>query len=135
MSYRFNIDAERATGFVRISGHADAATFNQAADAMMSAPEWEPGFSTLWDIEPAAVVDITPEGMKSLVDRKLQRDRELNLSGKIAILLPRETLRDVAMLTRHLASSDDRVIEVFTDRSAAEEWLGLDGHSNPWSGE
>ncbi len=124
MPYRLHVDPVRKRGLVELTGYVDAPALDEAADALVAAPGWGRDFGSLWDLRPATTVDVTPEGLKALVDRKEKRDEALALSGRIAVVVAREAVLGVAQFAVRRARASRREVRVFATVEEAEAWLG-----------
>lgn len=124
MPYRYAIEPAYGVAFVQVTGYTDAELLDQAADAVLADAHWRTGFSTVWDLRGASL-DITPDGFSALVARKLEREQDSDLRGKIAIILNRDVMLSLAHLAKLLASTPARELGVFPDEYQACAWLGL----------
>lgn len=125
MPYTYRIDADHKLGIVRLTGSVNADLLDQAADAAYGDAQWKPHFDAIWDLRPSAEVIISLDDIDRLLEQKFERDAELNLEGKVAILIDRDSLVGVAHLYRHRASHPTREVQVFVRERYAREWLGL----------
>ncbi len=115
-----------------MSGYVDAAELNAAADAQASHREFASDFNSLWDLRHTRVVDVSPDGMEKLVERKLERDSSLRLRGKIAIVVNRHTVAGAALLAKVKGTrKPGRIIDVFPTEKQALAWLAEDLRQSP----
>lgn len=115
-----------------MSGYVDATDLDAAADEQSTREDFSHYFNSMWDLRHTRVVDVSPEGMAGLIERKLERDRTLGLSGKIAIVVNRHTIAGAALLAKVKATrKPGRVVDVFPTERQALEWLeGVNGDAD-----
>ena len=124
MAYEIVFDKTRQLAVIRLSGYVDAGEIDAAAEAQTQHPDFEPGYNSLWDLRHTSAVDVSPEGMERLVQRKLERDEQLGLHGRIAIVVNRHTIAGAALLAKVRGSRQPgRVVDVFPSEKLALAWL------------
>lgn len=125
MPYHFEIHPQYRCAVVTVSGRMSADEFLDASKELYEDPDWEDSFKTLWDLRWTTAVDLSPEDMENLVAAKAHRETERGLSGRIALLVNRDTLFGVARLFQHRGGAKGREIQVFTEEAPARAWIGL----------
>lgn len=124
MPYTIEIQPDRLLSVVRLSGYVNADELERAAEEQSKHADFKPNFDSLWDLRDTRAVDLNPEETERLIERKLERDRRLGLSGRIAIVVNRHTVAGAAMLVKVRSSqSPGRVVDVFQTEKQALAWL------------
>lgn len=118
-----------------MSGYVDATELDAAADEQSTRDDFSNHFNSMWDLRHTRVVDVSPDSMAGLIERKLERDRTFGLCGKIAIVVNRHTVAGAALLAKVKATrKPGRVVDVFPTEKQALEWLeGKNTNSAPGS--
>lgn len=109
-------------GVLTLSGVIDGALFVRAMDAIYRHPDWQPGFSALWDARDIRELLIDPADVAS-VTNVMTRLEPLMGEGRAAFVVPREIDYAIARLLIHRGASSKRERRTFSSMKEALAWL------------
>ena len=120
---RLEVYPEHRYGLVQFRGPIDADDMIRLGDALVSHPDWEPGFTEVWDILEASV-DVGPEGLRALSEAERRWKDQLAGSRTVAVV-DRPSLLVPLRFYSYMVAPLGRKITVCESPAAAAAFLGL----------
>ena len=120
---RFDVFPEHRYGLVQFRGPVDADDIIRLGDALVSHPDWEPGFTEVWDILQASV-DVSPAGLRALSEAEHRWKDQLAGSRTLAVV-DRTSLLVPLRFYSYMVAPLGRKITVCESAAAASAFLGI----------
>lgn len=120
-----SIDRQRRVATVKLSGTLQATDLKDGFAAMVSHPDFEPGFNSLWDLRSASLARLDFEALRDIV-RLAATKRDARGSGKVALVVTADVDYGVSRVYEMLASGLPTVVGVFRSVEEATAWFAAD---------
>lgn len=114
-----------ALAVVRLTGSVTADVIVQCAEQLYADPQWNPGFSSIWDVRKIGELILLPEDVTHL----LHLSREIIAragTGRRAVVVARDLEHDIATLFSVREKPLGRETRVFWNLPEACAWLGVE---------
>ncbi len=125
MAFACDIDPDRNLGTVTLRDTVGAREFMDAMRALYDHPEWQPGFSALWDGSDIARLIIEPDDLAPISETYRQVEAKMG-RGRAAFVVPRDVVHVIAQLLIHRLHYPDRERRAFVRLGDAVAWLNED---------
>ncbi|HLA62896.1 MAG TPA: hypothetical protein VK610_00595 [Rhodothermales bacterium] len=129
MGFSIRVRPEHALGVVTLTDHVDGDAVIRALRALVSHPDWTPGFDAAWDARYLRVFDLVPTDLPAFtVATKALATR---LGGGRSAVLGRGPYDEVTVRLLELRgrSHPDHDLRAFVSRREAAWWLGVPDHA------
>ena len=120
MQINIEINKEQLLVHVTVAGRIEPNFFREALLQAVSSNGFEPIYKLLIDLTNIESIPIVDDARDVYELFRVMKNAFL---GKIAILVPNEVVRTIAMVVSMLAKKEGLALEVFLDSDKAMEWL------------
>lgn len=111
-------------GIIQPTGTVVAADVAEFGLALARHPDWEPGFTEVWDLRFSQAVDLVPSDAQRLLD--LERETEEALAGSTTVIVTaRPLLQFSVKFYARLVKPFGRSVAVAASAEEAAERLGI----------
>jgi hypothetical protein len=124
MPYSYRIDAALETAFVTLRGEVTADDLRGFRQALLSDPEWKPGYGRLVEFSGNVALSVTAQEVSQTAWEGVSL-RERFGRGKLAIVAPGDLEFGIARMYTTSLEGSPHPRRLFRDRESALEWLGL----------
>jgi len=115
------VDAARQLVTVVLTGRVSTEELQQAFQAMVDHPGFSSGFDSLWDFRDASLVDITVDGIQTIVDY-VERHKDQRGAGSVLIVAPNDLDYGVSRTYEALAARLPTPIHTFRTMDEVHAW-------------
>lgn len=122
MPFDCRIEPERRLGWIVLTGTVDGEGFLEAMEALYRHPDWQPGFSALWDARRLGQLLLEPADMHRILAAMQALASQMG-QGRAAFVVPREIDYTIARLFIYRGATGERERRTFGDVDEALRWL------------
>lgn len=122
MAYTYRIDPERRMGFVTLTGRVDGGQLREAMAELYGHPDWQPGYSALWEARAVDSIAIAPEDLPSISETLVGLQDRVG-PGRGAWVVRGEMAQSLGVLLARRAQQQGHERRSFTDPQEALRWL------------
>lgn len=123
MPFECRIDPGQRLGWVALIGAVDGDNFLAAMDGLYRHPDWQPGFSALWDARRLHQLLLEPADTHRILAAMQTLAPEIGV-GRAAFVVPRDIDYTIARLFIYRGATEGRERRTFADVDEALRWLG-----------
>jgi len=123
MPYRVLLSKKEGLGVVELSGEVDWGDLGAAMRTLYGHPDWEPGFSTLWDARAITSFHVFPEDFPA-VQASFEAAARARGEGGASAIAAREGDEALWVLFPKLGPPTRRRVGVFTQLEEALAFVG-----------
>lgn len=124
MPISYRIDVERGLVLTTASGTLTDDDILQLKDRLVRDPDFTPGMKELSDIRNIDALDVTPAGIRAMVQQD-GKDSERITFQRLALVLSDDVAFGMARMYQTLTGSRMANVGVFRDIEQAKAWLQL----------
>ena len=125
MPISYRIDLERNLALTTASGTLTDDDVLQLKARLLRDPDFKPGMKELSDIRSIDRLDVTPAGVRAVVQQD-KRDRAHVASHKLALVLATEVAFGLVRMYQILTQSTMENVGVFRNIDEANAWLQME---------
>lgn len=123
MPHTIEIDTAGRVARVHISGVVDGAEVMAAVQEVYSRPEWEHGFSTLWDTLGITALVLSPEDLEAFEGMAEEVFARRGPGRTAFVAVHPDVELSVLIFGMKSLAAETRTFRVFEDIASAEAWL------------
>jgi len=119
------VDETRKLRTVTMWGSVDDKELVETFSQCWSAPDFDPSMREFHDLSKLEGSEVTTAGLRELARIDLALNTQGATLGRAAVYAPSDLRFGISRMYQAFVDASDGSIEVFRDRRAALEWLGL----------